>query len=212
MRGVGYAVTEIVWWMFAAGVVGVGIGWVVGAIRREDTNQDVENEALIVGLRTQVDELNTKLGVAKLGHKGCVSLLASRNRKILGLETRSVSPPPPAVRASVAASTFVLTTAPPEVSPDRETAIMQVAEIAVRTRGAHARVDDDLKLIHGVGPKLEHLLKSMDITSFRQVSRFEPDDITYVTTALDAFPGRIERDDWISSAAEQHGEKYGATP
>jgi predicted flap endonuclease-1-like 5' DNA nuclease len=30
-----------------------------------------------------------------------------------------------------------------------------------------------------------------------------------VTAALDAFPGRIERDDWMSSAAEQHQSKYG---
>ncbi len=212
MRGAGYAIAEIVWWMFTAGVVGAAIGWVVGRIRRENTNQDVENEALIVGLRTQVDELNTKLGVAKLGHKDCASLLASRNRKTLGSEIRSVSPPSRAVRTSVAASTFAATATPPEVPPDRETAIMQVAEIAARARGAHARVDDDLKLIHGVGPKLERLLKSMDITSFRQVSRFEPDDVAYVTAALDAFPGRIERDDWMSSAAEHHRAKYGATP
>ena len=85
----------------------------------------------------------------------------------------------------------------------------KVAEIATRTRGTGPVVDDDLKKIHGVGPKLERLLKSMDITSFRQVANFTAEDIQYVTAALDAFPGRIERDDWMSSAADQHMQKYG---
>ncbi len=52
------------------------------------------------------------------------------------------------------------------------------------------------------------LLKSMGITSFRQVANFTAEDVQYVTAALDAFPGRIERDDWMSSAAEEHSKKY----
>ncbi len=93
--------------------------------------------------------------------------------------------------------------------PDREVAVAKVAEIAARTRGTGPTVDDDLKRIRGVGPKLEKLLKSMDITSFAQVANFTADDIQYVTAALDAFPGRIERDDWMASAATEHSRKYG---
>ncbi|MDJ0953739.1 MAG: hypothetical protein QNJ81_08665 [Acidimicrobiia bacterium] len=93
--------------------------------------------------------------------------------------------------------------------PDRDTAVAKVAEIAARTRGAGPAVDDDLKKIRGVGPKLEVLLKSMDITSFEQVANFTADDILYVTAALDAFPGRIERDNWMASAAAEHAKKYG---
>ena len=96
--------------------------------------------------------------------------------------------------------------------PAKDDAVAQMAEIAARTAGDGDVVEDDLKKIHGVGPKLEQLLKSLGITSFRQVARFEPADIAVVTAALDAFPGRIERDDWMSSAAEQHEAKYGETP
>lgn len=99
--------------------------------------------------------------------------------------------------------------APAVELPDKEVAVARVAEIATRTRGEGPGVEDDLKKIHGVGPKLETLLKSMDITSFRQVASFTTDDIQYVTAALDAFPGRIERDGWISSAAQEHLDKYG---
>ena len=93
--------------------------------------------------------------------------------------------------------------------PSRDDAVAAMAEVAARTAGTGPRVDDDLKKIHGVGPKLERLLKQMGITSFAQVARFEANDIATVTAALDAFPGRIERDDWMSSAAEEHEKKYG---
>lgn len=93
--------------------------------------------------------------------------------------------------------------------PDKDTATAEVARIAARTRGTAPVVEDDLRKIHGVGPKLDGLLKSMDITSFRQVASFTAVDVQYVTAALEAFPGRIERDNWMASAAEEHSKKYG---
>ena len=92
---------------------------------------------------------------------------------------------------------------------DRDSAVAKVAEIAARTAGGGEVAFDDLKKIHGVGPKIETLLKEMGITSFRQVANFTSDDIETVTLALDAFPGRIERDDWVGSASKLHDEKYG---
>jgi predicted flap endonuclease-1-like 5' DNA nuclease len=52
----------------------------------------------------------------------------------------------------------------------------------------------------------------MGITSFRQVARFTPEDVAIVNEALDVFPGRIERDDWMASARELHREVYGIEP
>lgn len=212
MRGTGYAIAEIVWWMFAASVVGVAIGWITRGLRPEENTAMADNESIVIGLGAQVDELNAKLGVAKLGHEDCLAILQARDQKILELEERLASA---ATQESPEHTTSEAEQEPDPAPiaelPDRAVAIAQVAEIAVRTRGSHARVDDDLKLIHGVGPKLERLLKGMDITSFRQVARFGTGDVAYVTAALDAFPGRIERDDWMSSAAGQHTAKYGDT-
>ena len=81
-------------------------------------------------------------------------------------------------------------------------------EIASRTSGGREVVRDDLKKIHGVGPKIEKLLNGMGIMSFLQVANFTPDDIETVTLALDAFPGRIERDDWVGSADQLYRDKY----
>ena len=96
-----------------------------------------------------------------------------------------------------------------EAEPTKEEGLARIGEIAERTAGSGPRADDDLKKVHGIGPKLERTLKGLGITSFRQIANFQSDDIAFVTAALDAFKGRIERDDWMSSAAEEHAKKYG---
>lgn len=58
---------------------------------------------------------------------------------------------------------------------------------------------DDLKLISGVGPVLEGRLNELGIYHFWQVAKFEERDIDLVNEAM-AFPGRIERDEWIAQA------------
>jgi predicted flap endonuclease-1-like 5' DNA nuclease len=58
---------------------------------------------------------------------------------------------------------------------------------------------DDLKLIKGVGPKLEDLLNSLGIYYFRQVAGFSATDIAWVDSKL-RFKGRIVRDRWVDQA------------
>ena len=99
--------------------------------------------------------------------------------------------------------------APPQDAAD---ARPRIPEIASRTAGDGAVPHDDLVRIHGVGPKIATLLESLGITSFRQVARFTPTDVAIVNDALEVFPGRIERDDWMSSARELHREVYGTEP
>ncbi len=96
--------------------------------------------------------------------------------------------------------------------PDSAEARARISEIATRTAGEGDIPQDDLVRIHGVGPKIATLLDSLGITSFRQVARFTPADVAIVNDALDVFPGRIERDDWMSSARELHREVYGTEP
>lgn len=99
------------------------------------------------------------------------------------------------------------TAAEPE-EPTKDEAVAQMAEIAARTAGGGPAPDDDLKKVRGIGPKLEGTLKRLGITSFRQIANFTAEDIAVVTAALEAFKGRIERDDWMTGAAEEHLKKY----
>ncbi|WP_394689198.1 hypothetical protein [Hoeflea sp.] len=58
---------------------------------------------------------------------------------------------------------------------------------------------DDLKLISGVGPKLEQVLNGLGIWTFAQVANWTAEEIAWVDDYLQ-FKGRIDRDDWISQA------------
>ncbi|MBG6129756.1 putative flap endonuclease-1-like 5' DNA nuclease [Aquimarina sp. EL_43] len=65
---------------------------------------------------------------------------------------------------------------------------------------ADASQKDDLKLISGIGPFIEEKLNSIGIYTFDQISKFTPEDIDTVTTLIQFFPGRIERDKWTKQA------------
>jgi NADH-quinone oxidoreductase subunit E len=58
---------------------------------------------------------------------------------------------------------------------------------------------DDLKLISGVGPKLEQVLNGLGIWTFAQIADWKAEEIAWVDDYLQ-FKGRIDRDDWISQA------------
>jgi NADH-quinone oxidoreductase subunit E len=66
---------------------------------------------------------------------------------------------------------------------------------AARTGGP-----DDLKLIWGVGPKMEKLLHSMGFYHFDQVAGWSDENLRWVDRRLEGFKGRARRDDWIGQA------------
>jgi predicted flap endonuclease-1-like 5' DNA nuclease len=61
---------------------------------------------------------------------------------------------------------------------------------------------DDLTIISGIGGWIQQKLNALDIYTFRQISNFTKEDIVAVTEAIEYFPGRIERDEWIDQARE----------
>ncbi len=65
---------------------------------------------------------------------------------------------------------------------------------------------DDLKKIKGVGVKLEKLLHSLGVYTFKQIAEWSEKDVQKVDSYL-KFPGRIERDGWIEQAKALYEEK-----
>jgi len=61
---------------------------------------------------------------------------------------------------------------------------------------------DDLTSISGIGGWINEKLNALEIYTFRQISNFTKEDIEIVTEAIEYFPGRIERDEWIYQAKE----------
>ena len=58
---------------------------------------------------------------------------------------------------------------------------------------------DDLKLLKGVGPKLEQTLNTLGFYHFDQVAKWTAAEVAWVDDNLN-FKGRIERDGWIEQA------------
>ena len=61
-------------------------------------------------------------------------------------------------------------------------------------------VADNLKMIKGVGPKLEKLLNSLGFYHFEQVAAWTADELAWVDQNLEGFKGRATRDEWVSQA------------
>jgi len=61
---------------------------------------------------------------------------------------------------------------------------------------------DDLTTITGIGGWIKEKLNVLDIYTFQQIANFTDEDVQIVTDAIEYFPGRIERDEWIIQARE----------
>lgn len=101
---------------------------------------------------------------------------------------------PAAAKAKSAAKASEPAKAKPAAVSSTDDARPEVLMSAPRAGGA-----DDLKLISGVGPKLEQTLNDLGVYHYDQVAKFKKKDIAWVDARL-RFKGRIERDDWMSQA------------
>lgn len=81
------------------------------------------------------------------------------------------------------------------------------AALGSKITAASADQKDDLKLINGVGPFIEQKLNNLGIYTFEQVSQFDDELSNQVTDAIEFFPGRIQRDDWVGQAKVLMGQK-----
>ncbi|WP_170371488.1 NADH-quinone oxidoreductase subunit E [Ruegeria arenilitoris] len=87
-------------------------------------------------------------------------------------------------------------------SPEGAAAKPEATEAQPETlSGARDGKPDDLKLLKGVGPKLEQTLNELGFYHFDQIAAWTPEHVAWVDARL-KFKGRIERDGWIEQAAK----------
>lgn len=66
---------------------------------------------------------------------------------------------------------------------------------------------DDLKVIRGIGPKLEQLLFGMGVYHFDQIAAWTAAELAWVDDNLEGFKGRATRDEWVAQARDLAGGK-----
>ncbi len=68
------------------------------------------------------------------------------------------------------------------------------------TAGKSAAPADDLRKIKGLGPKMQKLLVSLEVTRYAQIAAWSEADLDDLDTKLGAFAGRPRRDKWVEQA------------
>ena len=98
--------------------------------------------------------------------------------------------------APVAASASASASATPDVETAEEAARPEALSSA-RAGGA-----DDLKMIKGVGPKLEIMLNDLGFYHFDQIAAWSAAEVAWVNDNLAGFKGRVSRDNWVEQASK----------
>lgn len=91
----------------------------------------------------------------------------------------------------------------PEPAPAAKTGASEPVEAGEKPAMLEAPRDgqaDDLKMIKGVGPKLEQLLHSMGVYHFDQIAAWSEAELAWVDDNLEGFKGRASRDEWVAQA------------
>lgn len=87
----------------------------------------------------------------------------------------------------------------PKVSPEA-VPVAQESSDGAQPASEATGASDDLTRIKGVGPKLQTLLNSLDVSSFSQIAAWTDADIDAIDAKLGKFEGRIRRDSWVEQA------------
>ena len=72
--------------------------------------------------------------------------------------------------------------------------------IGTEIPSASQKERDNLRVIKGIGPRIQEKLNGLGIYTYRQISSLKDNHVQVVGAALDIFPGRIELDNWIGQA------------
>ena len=94
------------------------------------------------------------------------------------------------------------------VAPKPKTDVKAQSGTATQAKGKKPRTmkaprksgADDLKLIKGIGPKLEKTLNSMGFFHFDQIAKWGQDELAWIDQNLEGFKGRASRDSWVDQA------------
>ena len=91
---------------------------------------------------------------------------------------------------------------PVKEEPEKEsTDILGLVADEWKPAAAVGDAKDDLKRIKGIGPVIERALNAQGIFTFQQISEFTQDNVKWVDSHIN-FPGRIDRENWVSQATQ----------
>lgn len=204
-----YLASQFVWFLLAAFGLGCAMGWIShdgGKARLWSGAWTLVAALWVAGAAlTWFQLLNgmaatwveTALLFTAAYWAGCVAAVLLRKSGSAQADTDAVKAP----QAPIAATPSPVT--PPAETKAQLPPVENEAELpGQRPAGLVAARDDtpdDLKLIKGIGRQNEGRLHGLGIWHFEQIAGWTAENVEWVGGYL-AFPGRIEREDWVGQA------------
>ncbi|MGL5012296.1 MAG: hypothetical protein ACRC6I_20705 [Paracoccaceae bacterium] len=182
----GFLLSEI-WFLLAlAGLIGLVAGWIIWG--RQDQTVVAADTGEADRLRTELADCRSKGAAHAARVTELEGQLAACGARVKELEGQLAAPAAPVMA--------------PQALMGGAAAVRPAALDG--PRGGKA---DDLKLIKGVGPKLEALCNKLGFWHFDQIANWTPAEVAWVDENLEGFKGRVSREDWIAQARDLAASK-----
>lgn len=179
-----YLLTQMMLYMLCTLILGLILGWLIwGRLAADLRKAEADRAGLSAQLKARGDgsdetarikRLNADLDACRKQRQAHQDEIDHLNRQ-LELAGSSLTTTPVASVSGNAAKPSTLT-------------------------AARNGMPDDLKLIKGVGPKMETMLNSMGFYHYDQIAEWSASELAWVDDNLEGFKGRASRDEWIPQA------------
>lgn len=207
-----YLASQFVWFLLAAFGLGLAMGWIShagGKVRLWNGAWTVVAALWAVGAALAWFQwlngavatwVETALLFIAAYWAGCVcASLLPRPAAVSAGEAPARRAQPSTIAAQVENPSRAAREVPADALPSVENEADLPGRRPTGQAAARGGKADDLKLIKGVGRQNEGRLHGLGIWHFEQIAVWTPDNIEWVGSYL-AFPGRIEREDWVGQA------------
>ncbi len=190
----GFLLTEIFVLLAIAALLGLFVGWLIWG-RRPEVAIDT----------SEADRLRGELSACTARGKDMSGRIAGLERDLADAKARVTAPvmAAPVVAAPVVAAPVMA--APVVAAPVIAAPSLAAPQKAAKPKGltaARGGKADDLKLVKGIGPKLEILCNRLGFYHFDQIANWTASEIAWVDENLEGFKGRVTRDEWVIQARD----------
>jgi predicted flap endonuclease-1-like 5' DNA nuclease len=203
----GFLLGEI-WVLLAlAALIGLLAGWIIWGRCKVvvNTGETDRLRADLAACNAKGGDLSAKLAAAEARAKAAEAVAAEAKAAAAEASARAASGRAAVtVAAAAAAATAPAPLAAMAAEPAKTAAFVAPA-VADKPKGltaARGGKADDLKLVKGIGPKLEILCHKLGFYHFDQIANWTAKEIAWVDENLEGFKGRVTRDEWVVQARD----------
>lgn len=225
----GFLLSEMWLLLILAALVGLLAGWIIWGRRKvvvQDTSGADKLRAELAACTSKGSDLSAHLAAAQRDLAAAEARAKEAETRAISAEARARSAADGAKASATVAAAAATATAPAPLAalsmPARSDSAAAAAKPAAAEKPAPAAMiatpapaaqpkglkaarggkADDLKLISGVGPKLEALCNKLGFFHFDQIAAWTAAEIAWVDENLEGFKGRVTRDEWVDQAKD----------